>query len=523
MMKQESLLVSSNIITKNKIYIVYSILCIGIIWIVFSNIMFIMKSLMYLSFGIISIYVIRYVKKYYTEHETTKIKERYIRIDKGVVNFDDVVGYDDVKKNVMLSIQNIMNIKNLKSKGFIFYGDHGTGKTMLAKAISSEISYPVYMIKDYTKYVDTLKHITYTNGSSIIIMDDVTFDKSDNPNKYPNVLDDADMPNMSNFLESITSRNVIIIIITTDNHNIIPMSIKKNGRIDTIINFSVPNKNSIVEMMKRNFMLDDDDIMSIANNVAGSITYADIVKMKNNIDMIMPDNILEYIFKTGKNFGGDIRRTNHYEIDERSKLRVVYHELGHFMMALIIKSNFTTAGIICDHGDFSLGRTLFNKSYTYTLNMYDLIALCCIKISGSIFERLLFGDASTGNKDDMDLFNESAELIVTDGLIQFELMTKGYGITFFENAENKYMLMHNVKISIKEYAYALASKIVAENRKIIENLKDILMEKSYLCYRSVEKADMIPFSIIASHIIDIKAIVNDITTKIKSPITVDID
>lgn len=500
----------------------YILLCFVLLWVIISNIGLIINIITYSSLGVICIYFTNYVKNYYTRNnEVAKIKKRFIRVDRGIVHFEDVVGYDNVKKDIMNAIDNIMNIKELKSKGFIFCGNQGTGKTLIARAISSETLHPVYMIKDYTNYVDTLRHITYTNGSSIIIMDDVTFDKTDNPNKYPNLLDD--IANMSNYLESIASRNIIIIIITLDNHDTIPMSIKKIGRIDTIINFSIPNKECIVEMMKRNFSLDESDIMSIANNVAGSITYADIINMKNEVNTVMPDNTLEYIFTKGKNCGADIKRTNQYTIDEKGKARVAYHELGHFLMALVIKSQFTTSGIICDFGEFSLGRTLFNKSYTYTLNMYDLIALCCIKISGSIFEKLIVGDASTGNEDDMKLFNESAELIVTDDLIQFELLNRGFNLSDFEDNGNVHILMKYVKMSIKDYAYDLAVKTVIENKIIIEKLKDILMEKSYLCYRSIEKEGLIPSSIIGSHMIDVNVIVNGIMIKFKGGDLMNID
>lgn len=80
--------------------------------------------------------------EYYTIHKKIDVK------------FEDIYGCDEIKKEIKEELDKFQK-GDVQSKGLIFIGEPGNGKTMTAKAISNYTNIPFYEI-----YSDTISYGT---------------------------------------------------------------------------------------------------------------------------------------------------------------------------------------------------------------------------------------------------------------------------------------------------------------------------------------------------------------------------
>ena len=173
----------------------------------------------------------------------TFTQRRFYRVHRNLnTKFDDIIGLDDVKEEIRHTIQNnhVESMKKVvRSKGFYFVGPPGTGKTMMARAIASEINIPFIevAVNDISSgYVPAvIRTISRKYTRAVVLLDECDTIVHTFNNTLLRQLDGMDS------LDNIT------FILTSNSFPKKNMS--RSGRIDRIIKFNLPSYRDRIEFL----------------------------------------------------------------------------------------------------------------------------------------------------------------------------------------------------------------------------------------------------------------------------------
>ncbi|HMI09171.1 MAG TPA: AAA family ATPase [Candidatus Saccharimonadales bacterium] len=177
-------------------------------------------------------------------------------VERPEVSFDDIGGQDEAKneiKSLAFALSNPDLYKKWGTtppKGVLLYGEPGTGKTLLAKALASEVNAPFYSItaNDITskwyghseKRVQKIFDKAAEDDSAIIYLDEID---AIIPNR--NGSHEASQRVISIILQNMdgmkTKGNVMIVASTNRKDSIDPAMLRP-GRLDRIIEVKLPDE-----------------------------------------------------------------------------------------------------------------------------------------------------------------------------------------------------------------------------------------------------------------------------------------
>src|SRR5699024_128975 len=160
----------------------------------------------------------------------------------------------------------------------------------------------------------------------------------------------------------------------------------------------------------------------------------------------------------------------------KEKRTVAVHEAGHALVCKLLKSEVVQKISIVPRGQ-ALGYVLkFPEEEKYLLTKQELKNKITGLLAGRAAEKIIFNDTTTGAKDDLTKATEIAQEMVCS-----------YGMSSFGNvAVDEYYLRYNYEVVRKEVkkiidkSYKEAIKILEENKIILLNIADVLMEKEYM-------------------------------------------
>lgn len=412
--------------------------------------------------------------------------QAYKKITNVDVTFNDIVGCDEIKDDLKMILNELKNgSKKVRSKGFIFYGPPGTGKTLMAKAVANEISVPFFSmggkyVFNSMSIVKTIKGIIYRNSPCVIILDEGYEFTQHATHDFLELMDG---------LEKM--KNVIFIVTLTDTEFAsIPSTITRSGRIDRIIKFNYPNRDEIKILLQKNIHIDPSDIDMLCKQLPYNITQSDIIKLSEDLAIIKPKNIYEYITKNISRIIGT-KETNNVIYDDMYEERICYHEIGHFMISLMLKSSPKPNNVsILSQGQFS-GLTSLNRSdMIFTLE--DLLAISCTVFAGGFFEKYYMGSYSTGHLHDMEKIDKLVNAIIDSKLLSLEMTDMMDEISIDDNImyhtnvisiESRYR--NRIKDWILTYVKSMMYDMIEQNTDVIQKVKDELINKKSLTIKDV--------------------------------------
>ena len=277
-----------------------------------------------------------------------------LNISGGVVTYDDVGGLTDeiqrIREMVELPIKHPELFHRLNidpPKGVLFYGPSGTGKTLMAKAVSQEsnanfiiINGPEIMSKFYGASEGRLRDIfreAEENAPSIIFIDEID---SIAPKRVDTSgeVERRVVSQLLSLMDGLRGRGEIICVGATNRINSLDEALRRPGRFDREIEFGVPNakgRKEIFQIHTRGMPLEEDvnldnyaettygfvgaDIMAICREAA--MFSLRRVLPKINLDEPIPGEIIQELMIKDEDF---IKATN---LVEPSAMREVMIEI----------------------------------------------------------------------------------------------------------------------------------------------------------------------------------------------------
>ncbi|KKN23359.1 hypothetical protein LCGC14_0905810 [marine sediment metagenome] len=251
-----------------------------------------------------------------TRDTIIKVNKRVavLNVSGGVVTYDDVGGLTDqiqrIREMVELPLKHPELFHRLNidpPKGVLFYGPSGTGKTLMAKAVSQEssanfitINGPEIMSKFYGASEGRLREIfreAEENAPSIIFIDEID---SIAPKRVDTSgeVERRVVSQLLSLMDGLRGRGETICIGATNRINSIDEALRRPGRFDREIEFGVPNVNGrkeIFQIHSRGMPLEDDVKLDRYAEISHGFVGADIMAVTREAAMFSLRRILPKI------------------------------------------------------------------------------------------------------------------------------------------------------------------------------------------------------------------------------------
>jgi len=263
-----------------------------------------------------------------TRNTKIKINKRVavLNVSGGVVTYDDVGGLTDeiqrIREMVELPLKHpeLFHRLNIEPpKGVLFYGPSGTGKTLMAKAVSQEsnanfkiINGPEIMSKFYGASEGRLREIfreAEQEAPTIIFIDEIDSiapKRGDTSGEVERRV----VSQLLSLMDGLQGRGEIICIGATNRINSLDEALRRPGRFDREIEFGVPNakgRKEIFQIHTRGMPLASDVQLEQYSDITHGFVGADIMAVcreaamfslrrvlpKINLDEPIPGDIIQ--------------------------------------------------------------------------------------------------------------------------------------------------------------------------------------------------------------------------------------
>jgi cell division protease FtsH len=405
-------------------------------------------------------------------------------------------------------------------RGVLLEGPPGTGKTLLAKAIASEADanfisiaasefVEIFVGVGASKIRDLFKKAR-DNKPCIIFIDEIDA-VGRQRGAGVNFANDEREQTLNQLLaemDGFANNDGILIIAATNRRDVLDNALLRPGRFDRIINVALPDMKSrraILDVHKKTKTLKEDVNLDLVAELTQGFSGAQLKNLLNEAaiyaarqgnTVISNENLLAALDKV---IVGLVK-----ENDERTyetRRRVAIHESGHALLALHFSEYFELKKVsIQSTYNGAGGYTIFNEKKEivegglYTKDL--LIKRLAIALGGKAAENIIYGDqyVSLGAVQDLKQANDLAKKMIGNfGMgekleVFFNDDVEGANTPFLGKSlssgggysERTKDIFDKEVYHLIEDAYETSKTVLRENKDVMINMVDKLMEKEIL-------------------------------------------
>ena len=425
------------------------------------------------------------------------------------VTFRDVAGQDEAKESLQEIIDFLHNPQKYTEigaklpKGALLVGSPGTGKTLLAKAVAGEADVPFFSISgsdfddSYVGVGASRVRDLFSQAAKvapcIVFIDEIDAVGRTRDSRYS--YNDQTLNQLLGEIDGFDSSKGIVILAATNRPEVLDKALLRPGRFDRRITVDKPNLQGRLDTLKvhtRKIRLAEDvDLQKIALATAGAVG-ADLANLVNEAALravrqgrqaVNQEDLL-VSFETV--IAGTEKKNT--VLTDMEKRLVAYHEVGHALVAALTKKSKPVSKItIVPHTDGALGYTLYlPEEEKYLATKDELTADLRSLLGGRAAEEVVFGTMTTGAANDIQratglarnmvaLYGMSEEL----GLMAPATVTHQYldGQSYLDCSQETSALVDKTVKQILADVYAEDKRILAENRKLLDEISEFLLTK----------------------------------------------
>ena len=430
--------------------------------------------------------------------------------------FSDVAGCDEEKEELRELVEYLRDpakFRRLGAKiphGVLLVGPPGTGKTLLAKAVAGEADVPFFSISgsDFVEMyvgvgasrVRDLFETAKKAPASIIFIDEIDAVGRRRGTGLGGGHDEKEqtLNQLLVEMDGFGGYDGVIVIAATNRPDILDPALLRPGRFDRQVTVGYPDikgREEILNVHAKGKPFESEvDFKKIAQTTVG-FAGADLANLLNEAALLAA--------RKGKSLIGmiDIEESlikiavgtqkKNYKIKPEEKRKTAYHEAGHAMLAYFMPTQDPVRQISIIPSGKALGYTLNppveDKFSEYKNAMKEEIAMC---LAGRAAEALVFDDVSGGASGDIKRATAVAKKMVTIYGMSDVLGTVHLGNPHGDDevflgrdfnssqaySEQTAALIDSEIKKIIDDAYAVAMKVLSENRAKLDFIADFLVE-----------------------------------------------
>ncbi|MBF4162627.1 ATP-dependent zinc metalloprotease FtsH [Nocardioides acrostichi] len=447
-----------------------------------------------------------------------KSRAKMITKDMPKTTFADVAGCDE-------AIEELGEIKEFLQepakfqavgakipKGVLLYGQPGTGKTLLARAVAGEAGVPFYSISgsDFVEMfvgvgasrVRDLFEQAKENAPAIVFIDEIDAVGRHRGAGMGGGHDEREqtLNQLLVEMDGFDVRGGVILIAATNRPDVLDPALLRPGRFDRQIQVDAPDlagREQILKVHSRGKPLAQDvELISVARrtpgfsgaDLANVLNEAALLTARGNQKLITNGALDEAIDRV---IAGPQRRTR--LMSEKEKLITAYHEGGHALVAAALPGNDPVHKITILPRGRALGYTMvLPDSDKYSQPRSQMLDQLAYMLGGRAAEEMVFHDPTTGAGNDIEKATNVARAMVT----QYGMTERLGAIKLGESNSEPFLgrdLGHSRNYSedvaaivdeettkLLATAHQEAFDILEENRDVLDTLVLELLDKETL-------------------------------------------
>ena len=445
-----------------------------------------------------------------------KSKARLIPKDESNTTFDDVAGVEEAKEDVAELVDFLSDpgkftkVGGKIPKGVLLVGPPGTGKTLLAKAIAGEAEVPFFFISgsDFVEMfvgvgasrVRDMFEQAKKNAPCIIFIDEIDAVGRQRGAGMGGGHDEREqtLNQMLVEMDGFEGSEGIIVIAATNRPDVLDPALLRPGRFDRQVMVGFPDINgrdAILKVHMRNLPIAKNvKSVNIAKGTPG-FSGADLANLCNEAALITAGKdkklvgMQEFEKAKDKIMMGAERKS--MAMDEAEKEMTAYHEAGHAIVGRLVPEHDPVYKVSIIPRGRALGVTMFlPEKDSYSISRRKLNSQIAALFGGRIAEGLIYGaDAvTTGASNDIERATEIAHKMVKQWGMSDKLGPLAYGedegevflgkqVTKHKHiSEDTFKVIDSEIRDIIDENYAVATKILEENKDILVEMTKALME-----------------------------------------------
>ncbi len=442
-----------------------------------------------------------------------KSRARMFTGDHPTVSFDDIAGCDEAKEELIEVVEFLKEPEKFVSfgaripKGVLLVGSPGTGKTLMAKAVSGEAGVPFFSIAG-SEFVEMFVGVGASrvrdlfeqakrHSPCIIFVDEIDAVGRQRGAGLGGSHDEREQTLNQILVEmdGFGTDTHIIILAATNRPDILDPALTRPGRFDRRVVLDRPDirgREAIFKVHMRGKPLASDVDVNILARATPGFVGADIENTVNEAALLAARRDKQVIGMTELQEAiervqlGPERRSR--VMSDEEKELTAYHEGGHALVSHFLPHAHAIRKITIIPRGMAGGVTWFMEDDLFFHSRSKFKALIATALGGRVAEDIVFGEITTGASNDLQQVTKMARAMVTRYGMSDEMGPRVYGdkqeLVFLgreisEQRDYSDAIAEQIDLEVREIIdteYARAKKILIENRDKLDLIANKLLE-----------------------------------------------
>jgi len=436
------------------------------------------------------------------------------------VTFGDVAGIEGAKLELSEVVDFLKNPDRFTAvgakipKGVLLVGPPGTGKTLLAKAVAGEAAVPFFSISG-SEFVEMFVGVGASrvrdlfeqakkNAPCIVFIDEIDAVGRQRGAGLGGGNDEREqtLNQLLTEMDGFEGNSGIIIVAATNRPDVLDAALLRPGRFDRQVVVDRPDYSGRLQILRvhaRDKTLSKDvDLDKVARRTPG-FTGADLANLLNeaailaarrDLTEVSNDEVSDAIERV---MAGPEKKDR--VMSERRKRLVAYHEAGHALVGALMPDYDPVQKISIIPRGQAGGLTFFTPSEErMESGLYSRSYLqnqMAVALGGRVAEEIVYGEdeVTTGASNDLKQVAQVARQMVTRFGMSDKLgpvaLGRSQGGMFLgrdiaaerDFSEDTAATIDSEVSELVDVAYKRATKVLAENRPILDEIAEMLVEK----------------------------------------------
>ncbi len=443
--------------------------------------------------------------------------------EKGVT-FKDVAGCDEEKEELEEIIDFLKAPKKYVDmgaripKGVLLVGAPGTGKTLLARAVSGEANVPFFSISgsDFVEMfvgvgasrVRDLFKVAKENSPCILFIDEIDAVGRQRGAGLGGGHDEREqtLNQLLVEMDGFSTNLGIIIMAATNRPDVLDPALLRPGRFDRQVTIDLPDvrgREAILKVHARNKKLDPNvKLGEVAHRIPG-FSGADIENLLNEAALLAARDNRTLVAEQDLDEAMDRVRMGpakkSKKFTKQEKRTIAYHEAGHAVIGLKLDyANVVQKVTIIPRGRAGGYNLMVPSEERFLETKQSLLAMITSYLGGRVAEEIMFDTVTTGAYNDFQMATSIARAMVTEygmsdlGPIQYENQGGNVflGRDYFKEKNFSDQVAHEIDKEVRNIitiCFEKAREIITANKDLLDTIAKYLLEVETLTKADIDE------------------------------------